>query len=101
MIKLSNKQFDDDGLECPACGCNNLHHGGVVLYNRAEDDEYVTVITAKGNNVSLTDVPNRSVANPSLRRHGMRINFYCEQCDDNYELCIAQHKGTTYLHWEK
>lgn len=101
MIYLPKKQFDSEGLMCPSCGCNNLHHSGVTLFNRSEDDPEVTMIAAKGNNVSLKRIPNTIVNNPSLRRHGMRINFYCEQCDDNYDLCIAQHKGTTYLHWEE
>jgi len=38
MIKLPNNQFDSEGLMCPSCGCNNLHHSGVTLFNRSEDE---------------------------------------------------------------
>ena len=102
MIVLPKEQFATEGLACPSCGCNNLHHGKVTIFSRAEDDAEVTVVTASGSNVSMRNVANASTENPSRRRHGLRIQFWCEICNDNvFELCIAQHKGTTYLHWEE
>jgi hypothetical protein len=44
--------------------------------------------------------------NPSDRRDGIVITFWCEQChgesgpDTNYlRLAVIQHKGATYLRW--
>jgi hypothetical protein len=42
--------------------------------------------------------------NPSSRRQGLAIRFFCEGCggadsDDIIELTVAQHKGSTELAW--
>ncbi len=75
--------------------------------NRKEDADEVMLIeatTPEGNDrpelaVSFTD--NNNSRNPSDRRQGMIIRFECENCGPNgIELCIAQHKGNTIVHWQ-
>ena len=38
--------------------------------------------------------------NPSARRYGLRIFFWCEHCCAVPVLNIYQHKGNTFLRWE-
>lgn len=87
-----------DTLLCPKCGEDNLHHGRVHIYERPEDQPWVrqTVIEDDAINSS---VAIGSTGNPSRRRHGLAIEFFCEQCGDVGELTIAQHKGQTLIRW--
>lgn len=101
MIILPYDQSDYDyGLACPKCGCNNLHHGHVTVFTRTEDADKTNVATVKGNSVTVDSVKSSATKNPSSRRHGLRIAFYCENCEEIQDLCIAQHKGTTFMHWD-
>jgi hypothetical protein len=43
--------------------------------------------------------PSHRVGNPSSRRGGVAIRFWCEGCDSAPELTLEQHKGETHLHW--
>jgi hypothetical protein len=36
--------------------------------------------------------------NPSPRREGVVISFFCENCPGKFELHIVQHKGNTLLY---
>lgn len=100
------KQYLDDhvygGLEsaliCPGCKCDNLHQYRVDVFFREKEDSqkgYAVTISDKGviTNSEMKD-------NPSQRRDGMFVRFYCEQCDVISQLEIVQHKGTTYLKLE-
>jgi len=109
-------------LCCPRCGEIYLHHEGVISYDRSEDAEKVVKTTtlspvtdaedvkATTTSVEVTD----GIGNPSDRRHGLAIAFWCECCsfDDDpndlgnairsgrrIELTIAQHKGSTHIGW--
>lgn len=93
-------------LCCPSCGDNFLHHRAVRVFNRDNDDE-TGVETFVFKEESHTRV-SPCCDNPSLRRHGVVIDFYCEHCgfgegrpDDHVvgQLCIAQHKGHTGIFW--
>ncbi len=88
-------EFIDDGLRCPNCGGENLHHGIPFVFDRSEDDEEVTV--HHGSNTAK--MPSRGSGNPSLRRDGIVIPFSCEHCDAQLFLDIAQHKGSTLVSW--
>jgi hypothetical protein len=99
-------------LVCPRCGADNLHHIGVVFYERDEDAANVLQLTqtlqhhgeARLTSVVTEIVPSNKSRNPSSRRNGMAIQFWCEQCgggldQDRIELTIAQHKGSTEIGW--
>lgn len=99
-------KFDSDyTLICPKCGGNNLHHSRVHCYTRDEDavtGVHADVQIRMGSAVQVdSDMRN----NPSARRSGVRIEFFCETCpsDKRYPgpiLRIIQHKGCTYVTWE-
>jgi hypothetical protein len=97
----------DWNLLCPRCGSEFLHQAEVTVYSRAEDDD-VTVKTVVGLDGAATAalVQSSASGNPSARRHGLAIRFWCEECGDDrdhdgVELTIAQHKGVTALEWRE
>lgn len=102
---MAIKEGFDGELLCPGCGSINLHHGLVTIFSRYEDQENVavtTVTTASRERASVTSVETTAGKdNPSARRHGLNIRFRCEQCPGEFELGIAQHKGSTYLNWKE
>ena len=84
---------------CP--GCNEtycLHHSRVEIFNREEDDTTGLHVDVKRN--SLTVDENVS-GNPSARRSGLTIYFWCEHCQGmELRWHIYQHKGITLTHME-
>jgi len=95
---------DESELRCPRCGSINLHHTGVTIFDREEDDDPLVRIKAVGRSVTTEIVPATDASNPSTRRHGLAIQFKCENCNwkdepDVIELTVAQHKGSTNLGW--
>ena len=98
--------FGDYGeLVCPACGGSYLHHEEVTVFNRPEDDNQVVKTVVNGVGVVVkTHAPIDD--NPSRRRDGLIIRFWCEGCssrDQNpvkfFNLAIYQHKGVSYADW--
>jgi len=102
---------DEDGqLQCPLCDSEtfNLHQGKVTSYHRGEDAKETMIVEADMDIVTTRMVKTSpGDGNPSTRRHGLRIEFYCEHCNQDLfsnnfpNLLIYQHKGTTYVAWEK
>jgi hypothetical protein len=92
-------------LTCPRCGEIFLHHGTVRVFNRDQDEE-IGLETTVFRSGSYTHVSSCS-DNPSLRRHGLTIDFYCEHCGEGdaehvvAQLCIVQHKGHTGIFWRR
>ena len=112
--------IEKNWLQCPGCGDGALHHAGLVSYDRVEDAAE-TMVTELRPDGSLSRYPRASqfTENPSSRRDGIAIRFWCEQCwceqcsrmgrdpadlpdpPAAYELTISQHKGGTYLCWRE
>lgn len=98
--------FDrDNQLRCPRCNDNYLHHVTTQVFTREEDADYVDVTTVGPSDCTQVRFRNDETANPSNRRHGILIHFYCEVCSeedrtDDLVLAIAQHKGETYMGWK-
>jgi hypothetical protein len=93
----------DGELQCPHCLGVNLHQTETTHYNRIkEDDERIQVTEVSDDGTTTTmNIHEDATSNPSGRRHGMRIEFMCETCEERpIELLIWQHKGTTYMSWE-
>ncbi len=102
-VKLDNY---DGILLCPGCGKTNLHHAKIEVWNQHEDDttgQHITI--SQGSTREDKDVSG----NPSPRRHGLSISFFCEHCscdgkgnrnDKVFVLDEIQHKGSTYLAWK-
>lgn len=100
MIRIQS----DDSLNCPGCGSDNLHHERVDVFERCEDAERGLHVTVSGidNPIcspALVSIGDSLDGNPSARRQGLTIRFWCEQCDLRPVLSISQHKGTTYMQW--
>jgi hypothetical protein len=79
-------------LICPCCGGNNLHHAGVAVFERQHEDGPLQ--TALIHNMAQP-LPE----NPSARRDGLVIEFWCESSCGRMRLAISQHKGCTYFNW--
>ena len=105
--KFDPDQWSNDAtlaMLCPQCGGNNLHQYTVHTFHRGEDDEKVVHTTAYMDGSEVKLVPSQQTNNPSSRRHGLTIEFECENChwdvaSDSFKLDIWQHKGTTYMVW--
>ena len=96
-MELQFEQYQEGAgslLECPACGGNYLHHEVVEVFERTEDAEEGLHIKIEGG-TAITD--SNLSGNPSARRHGLTVEFYCEHCKARPVLSIAQHKGTTWI----
>ena len=89
-------EFDEDGcIVCPYCQTSYMHQGIVQVFDRSEDSSECRRTTV-GEKVS---VDNLGSQNPSSRRQGARIRFWCEGCPHKYWLNVYQHKGRTFLSW--
>jgi Zn finger protein HypA/HybF involved in hydrogenase expression len=108
FVKRSQLKFADcnegepGALMCPCCGSSYMHHDFVDFYERQCEDgpsHLVRVKAAKEDSINLYswDHPGK---NPSRRRDGIRIYFWCEDCDASVHLTIAQHKGCSFLEME-
>jgi hypothetical protein len=111
-----------NALACPHCGSANLHHYGFTDYDRDEDAATVEIVDcgsvifddtgerhsvwgrvgcaspAVGSNLQVfSDLS--SDRNPSARRHGIVVKFWCECCPNISLLCIDQHKGYSFIGW--
>jgi hypothetical protein len=108
MHSNQSAEVDEDGrLACPKCGDIYIHQGNITIFERREDDNYVTVITQNDAEVTTARFLNADTCNPSSRRHGMLIEFTCEHCHASppefrqpFRLAIYQHKGNTFVEWE-
>jgi hypothetical protein len=98
---MKKKPFISDDLElhCPLCGFHCLHHEKVEGFFRREDDDLTLVATMSSSEVDNFVTPNHTTENPSDRRGGVQITFWCEGCGEHSKLAISQHKGSTYVFW--
>jgi len=87
----------DGRLTCPNCTGQDLHQYKIEIFNRGEDKKFGEHILVDGLDVIIDD---NLKGNPSKRRQGLKVYFYCECCDYEIALNIYQHKGSTYLNTE-
>ena len=90
----------DTHLICPKCGDAHLHHGNVHVYTRIEDGAQTVHTRVEGFHTTTAAVDSNTVLNPSGRRGGIRITFWCEGCGEESDMTIAQHKGVTLINWD-
>lgn len=81
-------------LICPACDGIHLHHEKVEIFERKEDATLGLHVTV-GDMQVTTDM--NLEGNPSRRRHGLAVKFWCEECGGKSLLTMVQHKGNTYF----
>lgn len=85
-------------LLCPLCEGDYLHHTKVETFERDEDsmEGIHTVIIGEQVDVKYDGMKG----NPSIRRSGLKIEFYCELCQKELpSLVLSQHKGQTIMGW--
>jgi hypothetical protein len=100
-IEMTGKSvtFDSnnsDWLLCPGCGEHDLHHDQVTVFERETEDAPSRATEIDGTRVRVL---SDGRGNPSSRRGGIAIRFWCEHCSAVPELTLAQHKGTTLMEW--
>lgn len=93
-------------VSCPSCGCERVHHDAICVFEPREAYDEADAQPLVGVTVELIDgeiVRSRTgtVGNPSSRRHGVAIEFCCEDCNQRGALEIAQHKGVTFVSTRK
>ena len=88
----------DDSIPtiCPVCEGEYLHQYKADVCFRTED-AYKGVCAVVTQDGVLQGTSQES--NPSARRDGMTISFWCETCSEKSHLIISQHKGGTYIFW--
>ena len=117
---LSTESMDvkvvDGILCCPVCEqegtgvYGNLHEYGVEVFFRGEDSDHGMHGYISGRDLFMDARGDCGLTsrNPSARRGGMIIYFYCEHHSYELEtlhpyfvleLNIAQHKGDTLMGW--
>lgn len=92
MIPKFDTEMDPPELLCPSCGFNYLHHFRVDVFERNEDANQGLHVTV--DNLTLKTTTDLT-GNPSSRRDGVVVDFWCEGCHEISRLSIAQHKGVT------
>jgi len=93
--------FDEEGrLLCPACGERYLHLGAVELFVRNGEDaaEGMKVAVDTGGHlcgqpIGVKVTPKVGPDNPSARRDGVKLKFWCETCPYLSVVRIAEHEG--------
>ena len=81
-------------LLCPACGCNNIHHDKVEIFENMEGAPTRLHVTVQS---ELVEMDTSLKGNPSRDRNGLIIYFWCEDCPKKSILSLAQHKGLTFI----
>lgn len=85
-------------LLCAGCGEDYLHHDHIEIFARnVEDATEAPHITISPHGIEMDSDISK---NPSRRRDGLTVRFYCEACDTISVLSIAQHKGATLVTFE-
>jgi len=87
----------ENKITCLHCGFDYVRHIIIKTWTRQPDDETaIKTVVDNAGEISVTRV-NNTAENPSSRQHGLSLTFWCEGCDENFELTIAQHKGQTIV----
>ncbi len=87
-------------LKCPECSDRWLHQDEVEAFFRKAEDAG-TGLHLSANSTGIITGTNME-RNPSSRRDGILIHFWCETClteSNRHTLRIYQHKGETILEW--
>jgi len=99
---LNSCGMDEHGeLICPNCESEYLHHYRTEVFERIAEDEENGFVVTVGNGVNISTSPDDMLRNPSDRRDGVRIFFFCEECDVVSALILKQHKGNSFLGFVK
>lgn len=94
--RRTNVQLVDNNLQCPCCQQSEyLHHSTIDVFERAEDA--TQCLHAQINSSGVKTEVSTGHGNPSMRRNGLSVELWCENCEASSRLTLAQHKGTTVI----
>lgn len=103
MTQGKAPKFDDFGpgyglaLACAGCGdACGLHHDKIDVFE-CEPDAQKDGVHVSIDHLNGIEIDRNMSENPSTRRHGLKIRFWCELCPALTSLTIAQHKGQTFF----
>lgn len=90
---------DQNQLLCAGCGFEYTHCESVESFEQSDED-----FNKNGVHVTVKGYANISVdcdmsGNPSYRRDGVKLTFWCEGCNKKSILTVAQHKGNTFVEY--
>ena len=90
---------DQNQLLCAACGGEYTHCESVESFEQLNEDfnKSGVHVTVKG--YAQISVDCDMSGNPSHRRDGVKLTFWCEYCEKKSVLTIAQHKGNTFVEY--
>lgn len=104
MDELTYVQLDHEAspgeswLRCTCGESTGLHQDQVTVFNRdGEDSDSGLCVHVDGQDCQQSGGMN---GNPSDRRDGLLIGFWCEYCGQRSTMDIHQHKGTTVVRWK-
>lgn len=87
--------LDYGAVKCPHCGDIWTHIDTVVVSNANHDQ--VAVVAVGEDSASHIDITTRkALGDYSGRRHTIRIDIDCENCQTRSSLSLHQHKGNTF-----
>ena len=86
-------------LCCAHCGGDYLHRTRTCHYLRPQEDSAAGTVIVTTPGGSYTTQGASMADNPSSRRSGLTIEFFCELCGKLSMLSLAQHKGRTEVKW--
>ena len=103
---------DHSIMSCARCNSDYLHQYKIEVFARQEDQEKYTSYTVYNGEPHpdtssqerkclglVVDQDKPQPLNPSDRRQGVNMHFWCELCGHITKLSIGQHKGCEYLEY--
>ena len=100
MITNESCGYGDHDVQCVQCGEVLVHHSKVEVFERTEDAERGLYVAVEEGGLTV-DSNSLLEGNPSKRRQGLKIHFWCEVCRCTFSMNISQHKGNTYIEFVK
>ena len=97
FLEKENDIHGSSHVKCIHCECKLLHQFKVEVFFRKEDNINGLHAIIDESGIEKNIKKNNQVYNPSSRRNGIIIHFYCEHCKKVSLLHIVQHKGCTYI----
>ena len=81
-------------MVCPNCGGDYLHQERIEIFDGGEHRAKELHVVVDNSEITVN---TNMTGNPSARRHGLKISFRCEECEQVSVLSFAQHKGITLV----
>jgi hypothetical protein len=100
MFIIVTQEQDDARaiLHCPCCTSEYTHHENISIGSRIEDEDGIRTRINLDGKVTIQREQAHAFRG---RRSEVLIEFWCEQCPFGGRLILLQHKGQSFLSWER